>query len=74
MSLAKQKIKCPYCHEAINAGSTKCKHCLSELPKKESRFKTILNRYNTFRMGFLTGVLFTIILGLIIYLQISLNK
>ena len=64
-------VKCPLCKEPIVAGATRCKHCHSDLSglslPKSSRF----SRLNTFRFGFLTGVLFTLALVLLTYLHCS---
>ncbi|MBI5265797.1 MAG: hypothetical protein HY851_01055 [candidate division Zixibacteria bacterium] len=66
MSVAKQTTVCPYCKEQIAAGASKCKHCQSELNKVDSK-KSRFAKYNTFRNGFLTGVLFTIVLIILGY-------
>jgi len=69
MAVPKLMVKCPLCKEPIAAGATKCKHCLSDLsdlsPTKNSWFSKI----NTFRIGFLSGVLFTLTLVLLTYLH-----
>ncbi len=66
MSVAKQLQKCPFCLEPIVAGATRCKHCqadLSEAGRKNPR----LAKYQTFRVGFLSGLLFSLILALLLY-------
>ncbi len=70
MTLAKQTAICPFCKEIIASGATRCKHCQADLAKanaekKKSRFAAL----NTFRMGFLTGVLFSIVLAILAYFQ-----
>ncbi|MFQ5499618.1 MAG: hypothetical protein ACE5FH_08090 [Candidatus Zixiibacteriota bacterium] len=67
MSVAKQKSKCPYCKETIAVGATKCKHCQSDLPRKRKWFR--LSRWNTFRIGFAVGVLFTLALSILAWIQ-----
>lgn len=73
MTLVKELRKCPYCRETIAADATRCKHCHAELPgkKKTDHWWTGLN---TFRTGFLTGVLFTLILALLVYFHFSGNN
>lgn len=67
MSVVKEIQKCPYCKEAIAPGAIKCKHCFSEIssPQKASPFK----KYNNFRLGFLVGILFLLVVELLIYIQ-----
>jgi predicted amidophosphoribosyltransferase len=67
MSVAKQSVICPYCKEQILAGATRCKHCQAELIKVDSK-KSRFAGYNTFRTGFLVGVLFTIVVTILGYL------
>ena len=73
MSVAKVLANCPFCNEPIAGGALKCKHCQSDLAalaaaqkKKEKKF---FARYNNFRFGFLTGVIFSVILTILLYLQ-----
>ena len=66
MTVAKMSQKCPYCKETINAGATRCKHCHADLSagsKKPSALATMDN----FRTGFLSGILFTLILTVLAY-------
>ncbi len=70
MSVAKQMTKCPFCLEPIPAEAKKCKHCHSELPQKK---KGLFAKYNTFRMGFLLGILFTLIIAILTYYQLRGN-
>ena len=68
MSVVKEMVKCPHCKEPIVAGATRCKHCHADLGdafKKRSLFA----RFNTFRNGFLTGLLFAAILVFLVYVQ-----
>jgi hypothetical protein len=65
MSVAKQLQKCPFCLEPIMAGATRCKHCQADLAAAKSKKKSRLARYQTFRMGFLTGMLFSLILAIL---------
>ena len=69
MSLAKEMTKCPFCKEPIIAGALRCKHCHAELGSTKSKKKNPFAKLNTFRAGFLTGVLFTLVLALLIYMQ-----
>lgn len=62
MSLVKQLQKCPFCLEPIMAEATRCKHCQTDLAD-ESRKKSRLKKYQTFRTGFLAGMLFSLILA-----------
>lgn len=66
MSVARMTRRCPFCKEAINAEASRCKHCQAEIPKKSTRL-SFLTHLNTFRTGFLTGILFSLILGLLGY-------
>jgi ribosomal protein L37AE/L43A len=69
MSVAKTMTVCPFCKEPIAVGATKCKHCQSDLTAAAKKKKSIFAKYNTFRFGFLTGILFTITLGILVYMQ-----
>lgn len=69
MSLAKTTGVCPFCKETIAAGATRCKHCQSDLGAARKARKGLFAPYNTFRYGFLTGVVFTLILGVLAYFQ-----
>jgi len=70
MTLAKQSATCPYCREVIAAGATRCKHCQADLAKAgTAKNKSRFASYNTFRMGFLAGVLFSIVLAILAYFQ-----
>ncbi len=63
--------RCPFCKESIIAGATRCKHCQSELPARSARSDRltarVTNKLNTFRTGFLTGVVFSLIIAFLIY-------
>jgi hypothetical protein len=70
MTLAKQFTTCPCCKEVIASGATRCKHCQADLTKADdSKQKSRFAAYNTFRMGFLTGVIFTIVLAILAWFQ-----
>ncbi|MCD6250020.1 MAG: hypothetical protein J7J98_06810 [candidate division Zixibacteria bacterium] len=69
MSLAKETRRCPFCRETIATTATRCKHChadLSDLPRKRLAF---LKKINTFRTGFLCGILFAILITILVYFQ-----
>ncbi len=68
MSVAKETIRCPFCREAIASGATRCKHCHADLSDGKKK-RSPLARCNTFRFGFLTGILFTLTLFVLIYYQ-----
>jgi hypothetical protein len=68
MTVAKETVRCPFCREVIASGATRCKHCHADLSEKRQK-RSLLARYNTFRVGFLGGVLFTLILIVLIYYQ-----
>lgn len=69
MSIAKTVGACPYCKEPIHPQAVKCKHCQSDLSEAKKKKRSFFAPYNTFRYGFLTGVLFALIMGLLVYLQ-----
>lgn len=69
MSLAKETIRCPYCREPIVAGATRCKHCHADLGDRTKKKPLGLGKVNTFRVGFLAGILFAILIEWLIYLQ-----
>ena len=60
--------KCPFCKEPIAASATRCKHCQADLegslgPKGETWF----SKLNSFRVGFVCGVLFSLLLAILTY-------
>ena len=59
-------IKCPFCLERIPEEAKKCKYCHSEIPPKK---KSLFAKFKTFRVGFLLGTLFTLIMAIIVYYQ-----
>jgi hypothetical protein len=67
MAVVKQADRCRFCMEPISVGAIRCKHCHADLsqPKKKSRFS--LDKFNTFRFGFLSGVLFCTALAVLAY-------
>ena len=69
MTVAKETRRCPYCRETIAATASRCKHChadLDDMPRKRPAF---LKKVNTFRIGFLCGILFTLLMTILIYFQ-----
>ncbi|RME20984.1 MAG: hypothetical protein D6800_12605 [Candidatus Zixiibacteriota bacterium] len=68
MSLATETVRCPYCREPIHPKATRCKHCHAEIerPPEKSAFFT---RLDTFRSGFIAGVIFCLILAVLAYFQ-----
>ena len=69
MSVAKSMTTCPCCKEPIATGATKCKHCQSDLASISKKKKSFFARFDTFRLGFATGIVFTIMVGVLIYIQ-----
>jgi len=69
MSLAKETTRCPYCKEQIAEGAVRCKHCHADLVKHEEKKLSRFARVNTFRIGFLCGIAFTIIIAVLAYFQ-----
>ena len=71
MSVAKVLATCPFCKEPIAGGATKCKHCQSDLSSLQKKKGSLFDRFDNFRFGFLTGVLFSISLAILLYMQCS---
>jgi hypothetical protein len=69
MSVAQQTARCPYCREPIAVGAVRCKHCHADLAGGGRRRISRLAPLNTFRTGFLTGLLFSLILAVLVYFQ-----
>ncbi len=69
MSLAKTTGACPYCKEPIHPQAVKCKHCQSDLTAAKKQKRSYFARFNNFRSGFLAGVLFTLVMGILLYVQ-----
>jgi hypothetical protein len=69
MSLAKETAKCPYCKEPIAAGAIRCKHCHADLVKRDDKKGSRFAKYNTFRIGFLCGIIFAIVIFVLGYIQ-----
>ncbi len=70
MTLTQSLEKCPYCRETITAGATRCKHCHADLDDNKPR-NNVWSKYNSFRTGFLCGILFTLILFVLAYLHFT---
>lgn len=71
MSYPKPPVPCPQCRELIHPEAKRCKHCHAELTidaPKPDRLKTKLN---TFRLGFITGIVLSVLLALAIYIIAS---
>jgi len=73
MSIATKTARCPYCKEVISPEATKCRYCHSELTGSK-KGRSPFAQYNTFRTGFLTGVAFTLVLLVLVYLQFFGDK
>jgi hypothetical protein len=69
MSIAKSTERCPFCKEPILSGAIRCKHCHADLKPVGEKKKSRLARLNTFRAGFIGGLLFSIALAVLYYLQ-----
>lgn len=70
MSLAKETKRCPFCQEVISATAIRCKHCHADLSDSARKAKkNSLSHLNTFRVGFLSGLLFSAILAILAWLQ-----
>ena len=73
MSVAKPLKKCPFCREPIAADAVRCKHCQADLAgsvSQETR-RSPLSRLNTFRAGFLSGLLFAVVMAVVVYIHFS---
>lgn len=70
MSVAKTFETCPFCREQILPGALRCKHCHADLSESKAKKKSSLARFNTFRLGFLIGVLFALVTGFLLYWQV----
>ncbi|MDH3891336.1 MAG: hypothetical protein OEV49_09660 [candidate division Zixibacteria bacterium] len=70
MSVVKQLQKCPFCLEPIMAGATRCKHCQADMVARKNQKKSRLARYQTFRMGFLVGMLFSLTVALLAWAHV----
>ena len=68
MTVARKLTKCPYCRETIAEKATRCKHCHADLSKKK---KKLFVHLDNFRIGFLTGILFTLIVWALFYFWLS---
>ena len=66
MVLVTEKAKCPFCKETIPKGAALCKHCQSLLPPPKAKNK-LSKQVNTFRTGFLAGILFSLLIAYLAY-------
>jgi len=75
MAVAKETTRCPFCKEVIMAGATICKHCQSELSSRPAKSSgpaaRLKKRLDTFRTGFLVGILFSLVIVFLIYRHFS---
>jgi hypothetical protein len=69
MSLAKETKRCPYCHEVISSAAIRCRHCHADLTSPSKSGKHRLGQYNTFRFGFIGGLLFSVMIAILGYLH-----
>ena len=67
MSIAGQMDRCPFCREPILQGAKVCKHCHKDIPPKKKQW---LKRLDTFKFGFLMGMIFTALLVILAYIHI----
>ncbi len=68
MAVVQSTRNCPECREKIKIGATRCKHCGAEVGKTKSK-SGLVRRFDTFRIGFLSGVVFTSALVILVYLH-----
>ena len=69
MSLAKETKRCPFCQEQISATAIRCKHCHADLSGPEKQSKNRLGKYDNFRVGFISGIIFSAVMAILAYLQ-----
>jgi hypothetical protein len=69
MTVAKEISHCPFCREPIAVGAVRCKHCHADLGELKSKKPGPFDRLNTFRVGFLSGILFCLLMVLLVYFQ-----
>ncbi len=69
MVVVKPLKKCPLCCEPIAADAIRCKHCQADLTDKAQSRTGRLSQYNNFRVGFLSGILFSILLALLLWVN-----
>jgi hypothetical protein len=74
MSIAKAIEKCPFCKEPIISGAVRCKHCHADLKPVGTKKPSRLAKLNTFRVGFVSGLVFSIVLAILYYLQFYTSK
>jgi hypothetical protein len=69
MAVAKEMVRCPYCREPIAAEASRCKHCHGDLGGANKKKSSLFASLNTFRSGFLCGILFALVLAILAYFQ-----
>ena len=70
MSLATTTDRCPHCKEPVHREATRCKHCQGTIDRPRSRWARLKKKLNTFRTGFVSGVVFATILFVLLYFQL----
>jgi len=68
MSLVSETVRCPYCREPIHPKATRCKHCQAEIVRPPEKSAWV-RRLDTFRNGFIAGIIFCLVLAVLAYLQ-----
>ena len=53
----------------INAAATRCKHCHADLGAAAPGRRNPLKQFDTFKTGFLSGLLFALLIVILLYLQ-----
>ena len=68
MVVSKPMKKCPFCLEPIAVAASRCKHCQADLTgDKKTKSGSAFASINNFRVGFISGVLFALILAILAY-------
>jgi len=68
MAVAKPMKKCPFCKEPIAASATRCNHCQADLVDGAgSKGQSWFSQFNTFRVGFVSGLLFSLLIAILTY-------
>jgi hypothetical protein len=74
MTLAREMTRCPLCREPILAGASRCRHCHADLGAASSKKNPYFSKIDDFRHGFLTGILFTLLLVVLAWFQFFASK